>query len=317
MITVQAAGCAPIVRAWEAGKSASEMWIGAETFASGLRVPKAYGDYLILDILKKSQAQQSRHRRRDSRGHAALGQRRRDFRRARRSRVACRLPEAARERLLRAEDKVVLFNTGSAYKYLDMIEAQEKRHGAPNRPHATSAESSGRINAPRPTALPQSAQRAQSKSVLLSLCFSVSSGVRGLVVLSDGIYSSARLLPAAARAMVRTQLAERGIRDARLLDAIRTVPRHEFVPESLQQSAYGEHPLPIGEDQTISQPYIVAAMLERLALQPEDRVLEVGTGTGYVTALLSLLCAEVYSVERHANLAAAAQRTLQKLGVAM
>lgn len=114
--------------------------------------------------------------------------------------------------------------------------------------------------------------------------------------------------------MVRTQLAERGIRDARLLDAIRTVPRHEFVPESLQQSAYGEHPLPIGEDQTISQPYIVAAMIERLALQPEDRVLEIGTGSGYVTALLSLLCAGVYSVERHANLAAAAQRTLQKLG---
>lgn len=113
--------------------------------------------------------------------------------------------------------------------------------------------------------------------------------------------------------MVRTQLAERDIRDARVLDAMRTVPRHEFVPESLRESAYEDHPLPIGEGQTISQPYIVAAMLERLNLQPEDRVLEIGTGSGYVTALLSLLCDEVYSVERHANLAAAAQRTLQKL----
>jgi protein-L-isoaspartate(D-aspartate) O-methyltransferase len=101
-------------------------------------------------------------------------------------------------------------------------------------------------------------------------------------------------------AMVRTQLAERGIRDLRVLDAMRSVPRHEFVPESFRQDAYEDHPLPIGEGQTISQPYIVAAMLEYLALQATDRVLEVGTGSGYVTALLSLLSAEVYSVERHA-----------------
>lgn len=114
-------------------------------------------------------------------------------------------------------------------------------------------------------------------------------------------------------AMVGKQLADRGIRDPRVLEAMRTVPRHEFVPESLQQSAYEDHPLPIGEGQTISQPYIVAAMLESLALQPADRILEIGTGSGYVTALLALLCAEVYSVERHATLAAAAERTLQKL----
>jgi protein-L-isoaspartate(D-aspartate) O-methyltransferase len=114
--------------------------------------------------------------------------------------------------------------------------------------------------------------------------------------------------------MVRAQLAERGIRDVRVLDAMRSVPRHEFVPETLRQEAYEDHPLPIGEGQTISQPYIVAAMLEHLAVQATDRVLEVGTGSGYVTALLSLLCAEVYSVERHEQLAAWAESTLHRLG---
>ena len=114
--------------------------------------------------------------------------------------------------------------------------------------------------------------------------------------------------------MIRVQLAERGILDVRVLDAMRNVPRHEFVPETLRQEAYEDHPLPIGEGQTISQPYIVAAMLEHLAVQATDRVLEVGTGSGYVTALLSLLCAEVYSVERHGQLAASAESTLHRLG---
>ena len=114
-------------------------------------------------------------------------------------------------------------------------------------------------------------------------------------------------------AMVSMQLAERGIRDVRVLDAMRNVPRHEFVPESLRRDAYEDHPLPIGEEQTISQPYIVAAMLEYLELQATDRILEIGTGSGYVTALLSLLCGEVYSVERHAQLAASAESTLQRL----
>jgi protein-L-isoaspartate(D-aspartate) O-methyltransferase len=113
--------------------------------------------------------------------------------------------------------------------------------------------------------------------------------------------------------MVRTQLAERGIRDPRVLDAMGRVPRHEFVPEGLRQDAYRDHPLPIGEGQTISQPYIVAAMLERLVLKADDRVLEIGTGSGYVTALLSLLCVELYSVERHGRLAALAERTLHRL----
>jgi len=113
--------------------------------------------------------------------------------------------------------------------------------------------------------------------------------------------------------MVRRQIAERGIRDERVLDAMRAVPRHEFVPESFRQDAYEDHPLPIGEGQTISQPYIVAAMLEYLALQATDRVLEIGAGSGYVTALLSLLSSEVYSVERHAALAALAESTLHRL----
>jgi len=118
--------------------------------------------------------------------------------------------------------------------------------------------------------------------------------------------------------MVRVQLAERGIRDPRVLEAMRKVPRHEFVPENFRQDAYGDHPLPIGEEQTISQPYIVAAMLAHLGLQSGDysgdRVLEIGTGSGYVTALLSLLAAEVYSVERHASLAISAESALERLG---
>jgi protein-L-isoaspartate(D-aspartate) O-methyltransferase len=116
--------------------------------------------------------------------------------------------------------------------------------------------------------------------------------------------------------MVRAQLAERGIRDLRVLGAMRSVPRHEFVSELLRQDAYEDHPLPIGAEQTISQPYIVAIMLQHLELQPTDRVLEIGTGSGYVTALLAILCAEVYSVERHAELAFAAERRLARLGYA-
>jgi protein-L-isoaspartate(D-aspartate) O-methyltransferase len=113
--------------------------------------------------------------------------------------------------------------------------------------------------------------------------------------------------------MVRTQLAERGVRDPRVLAAMLAVPRHEFVPESFRQDAYEDHPLPIGEGQTISQPYIVALMLQHLGLQAADRILEVGTGSGYVTALLSGMCAEVYSMERHAELAALAESTLHRL----
>ena len=95
--------------------------------------------------------------------------------------------------------------------------------------------------------------------------------------------------------MVRTQLAERGIRDTRVLAAMASVPRHEFMPEDLRQDAYGDHPLPIGEGQTISQPYIVAAMLEHLALRATDRVLEVGTGSGVCDSIIvAALCRSIF-----------------------
>src|SRR5438309_8065198 len=114
--------------------------------------------------------------------------------------------------------------------------------------------------------------------------------------------------------MVRVQLAGRGIHDVGVLNAMREVPRHEFVPEAFQQGAYEDHPLPIGEGQTISQPYIVALMLESLELSPTDRVLEIGTGSGYVTALLAELTAEVISIERHGSLADSARQLLSGMG---
>src|SRR5579864_3475852 len=114
--------------------------------------------------------------------------------------------------------------------------------------------------------------------------------------------------------MVETQLRARGIGDERVLDAMLSVPRHEFAPERYRDQAYDDHPLPIGEGQTISQPYIVARMLEALALSPADNVLEVGTGSGYLTALLAELAAQVFSVERHAALADKARDLLARMG---
>jgi len=116
--------------------------------------------------------------------------------------------------------------------------------------------------------------------------------------------------------MVELQLRARGIVDERVLDAMSRVPRHEFTPERYRDQAYEDHPVPIGEGQTISQPYIVALMLEALSLMPADRVLEVGTGSGYVTALLAELAAQVISVERHAMLSDEARALLTRLGYA-
>jgi len=116
------------------------------------------------------------------------------------------------------------------------------------------------------------------------------------------------------RNMVESQLRARGIRDERVLAAMLHVPRHEFVSGEYRDQAYEDHPIPIGEGQTVSQPYIVAIMLEVLALDPSDTVLEVGTGSGYQTALLAELTRQVYSVERHASLARTAQATLARLG---
>jgi protein-L-isoaspartate(D-aspartate) O-methyltransferase len=114
--------------------------------------------------------------------------------------------------------------------------------------------------------------------------------------------------------MVESQLRARGVGDEQVLDAMLRVPRHEFAPERYRDQAYEDHPLPIGEGQTISQPYIVARMLEALGLTRADRVLEVGTGSGYLTALLAELAAQVFSVERHAALADAARELLGRMG---
>lgn len=113
--------------------------------------------------------------------------------------------------------------------------------------------------------------------------------------------------------MVSEQLRARGIRDERVLAAMERVPRHEFLDVPCRAQAYDDCPLPIGEGQTISQPYIVAIMLETLRLSPADTVLEIGTGSGYVTALLAELAERVYSVERVPALAALAERTLRRL----
>ena len=114
--------------------------------------------------------------------------------------------------------------------------------------------------------------------------------------------------------MVAHQIAQRGVADERILKAMRKVRREVFVPEIYQEMAFADGPLPIGEDQTISQPYIVAIMAEAAALQAEDRVLEVGTGSGYAAAVFAELAAQVYSIERHSNLAVRAQAALRELG---
>src|SRR5262249_25481485 len=114
--------------------------------------------------------------------------------------------------------------------------------------------------------------------------------------------------------MVRSQIEDRGIRDSRVLAAMREVPRHEFVSEDARDSAYDDRPLGIGYGQTISQPYIVAFMTERLAPKSKDRVLEIGTGSGYQAAILSKLVADVFSIEIVPELAANAASTLKRLG---
>lgn len=113
--------------------------------------------------------------------------------------------------------------------------------------------------------------------------------------------------------MVETQIRARGIRDERVLMAMEAIPRHLFVDEGLMEQAYSDSPLPIGEHQTISQPYIVALMTEALELKGRERVLEIGTGSGYQTAILASLADRVFSVERIASLATGARKILDKL----
>ena len=114
--------------------------------------------------------------------------------------------------------------------------------------------------------------------------------------------------------MIELQLVARGIHDVRVLEAMRKVPRHLFVDEALQDQSYSDHPLPIGEKQTISQPYIVALMTESLGLQGREKVLEIGTGSGYQAAILAELADRVFSIERYPNLAYRSNQVLQKLG---
>ena len=115
-------------------------------------------------------------------------------------------------------------------------------------------------------------------------------------------------------AMAQRQLAARGIRDAAVLRAFREVPRHLFVPADLARHAYDDGPLAIGEGQTVSQPFVVAKMIEALDLARTDRVLEVGTGSGYAAAILARIAGEVFTVERHPSLRASAADRLAALG---
>lgn len=114
--------------------------------------------------------------------------------------------------------------------------------------------------------------------------------------------------------MVERDIKARGVKDAKVLEVMKKVPRHLFVDESLRNQAYDDHPLPIGEGQTISQPYVVALMTEALRLKPSDRVLEVGTGSGYQAAVLAEIVREVYTIEIRKGLAEKAEKRLSELG---
>lgn len=114
--------------------------------------------------------------------------------------------------------------------------------------------------------------------------------------------------------MVEAHIVPRGVRDERVLAALRTVPREAFVDKGYEEFAYEDSPLPIGSGQTISQPYIVARMAEAAQITPGDRVLEIGTGSGYAAAILAELASEVFTIERHGELAAKAERRLRGAG---
>lgn len=139
---------------------------------------------------------------------------------------------------------------------------------------------------------------------VLLLALSLSAAAAG----EDDPYLAKRL------AMVREQIEAEGVRDPRVLDAMRAVPRHLFVPEEYRRLAYADRPLPIGEGQTISQPYVVAFMTAALRLSPSDRVLEVGTGSGYQAAVASRIAGEVYTVEIFESLAVKARERLSARG---
>ncbi len=147
--------------------------------------------------------------------------------------------------------------------------------------------------------------RRSWRRVLLALALL---GAGALRAVAEDAFTAARLK------MVTTQIEARGVRDPRVLDAMRRVERHRFVPEWLREHAYGDRPLPIGHEQTISQPYIVALMTEEALVKPGARVLEIGTGSGYQAAVLSVLAGQVYTIEIVEPLAREAAARLEALG---
>lgn len=140
--------------------------------------------------------------------------------------------------------------------------------------------------------------------LVILICFS------GMI----GLSAQENMFAAKREQMVEGQIARRGVRDKKVLEAMRKVKRHLFVPEGLRASAYQDSPLPIGHNQTISQPYIVAYMTEALRLGPDDRVLEIGTGSGYQAAVLAEIVKEVYSIEILKPLAGSARSRLEGMG---
>jgi protein-L-isoaspartate(D-aspartate) O-methyltransferase len=153
----------------------------------------------------------------------------------------------------------------------------------------------------------QTTLRHYSAAVALMIS-SLACGAAGIGPQSESAWQTGR------RRMVEEQLRARDITSARVLDAMLAVPRHLFVPEAQRAASYGDYPLPIGHDQTISQPYIVAFMTQALEIAPEHRVLEIGTGSGYQAAVLSVLAKDVYTIEIVAPLADRARVTLSSLG---
>ena len=145
-------------------------------------------------------------------------------------------------------------------------------------------------------------------SCFLVLCILVFSLPQTIPALEPDDYTRLR------EHMVKQQIMARGVEDPRVLEAMRKVPRHLFVPEKYRAFSYRDHPLPIGQGQTISQPYIVAFMTEALDLKPDEKVLEIGTGSGYQAAILAELVKEVYTIEIVEKLGKRARQTLEMLG---
>ena len=154
-----------------------------------------------------------------------------------------------------------------------------------------------------------------TKKFMISLCMRAFAAAAVLLLISCNRSHTQNVDPAAARQnMIKEQLSARGIHDERVLAAMGKVPREEFVPGDERDLAYTDQALPIGHGQTISQPFVVALMTEQLRAKPTDRVLEIGTGSGYQAAILAQLVADVYSIEIIEPLAKTAETTLQRLG---